>query len=110
MKRVSFEVAQVLKDAGYPQDKNNGTMVYPTIGEFRGVLSGFNDAAPKRDELSINAPYYLEVWLWLWREKRSWLEVRHLGGDWFKCFATESDPENAIIGAINYLAENNLII
>lgn len=55
----------------------------------------------------------MPLWLWLWREKRIWIQVRHIdNGNWFKCWVTEqdySDPEEAIEKAIEYLVENDLI-
>lgn len=121
MKRVSFEVAKYLKKVGYPQDKNDKTIVYPTKGEFKGTLCGFNSCAPERDKFSINAPTYIDVWLWLWRDKKISIDVEHLYGVFWSVFTfgqyvftdegdhKYSDPEEAIIAAIEYLVKHNLI-
>ena len=106
MKRVSFKVAKAIKEAGYPQLNikhrytKDGTLIYClNLKEVR--------------KTEYDAPYIMEVWLWLWREKKIWLQVRHMGnGNWFKCWATEqdsSDPEEAIEKSIGYLVSNDLI-
>ena len=51
MKRVSFNVAKAIKKAGYPQEKKDGTALYPVNGEFKGKLCGYNSDAPERDKL-----------------------------------------------------------
>lgn len=112
MKRISFKVAKALKKAGYPQDKNDKTVVYPTRGEFKGTLCGFNSYVPERDKFSINAPTYLDVWLWLWREKGIRIHNEYKKviimpmGVLIEC---ENDPEEAIIAAVKHIVENNLI-
>lgn len=57
--------------------------------------------------LSVGYPdkekiFYLEVWLWLWREKK--VDKQHLF-----ILDPNEDPEEAIITAIEYLVTNNLI-
>lgn len=103
MKRVSFEVAKALKEADYPQDEY-GHHYYLNGVSCYGVLEDNN----------IYAPTYLDVWLWLWREKKSIIQVL-FDGEWY-CQSTtanqafsSSDPEEAIIAAIEYLVDNNLI-
>ena len=59
MKRVSFEVARSLKEAGYPQDIQE---VYKENGEYFVSYVKYSN--------TFAAPTYLDVWLWLWREKR----------------------------------------
>lgn len=99
-KRVSFKVAEAIKEAGYPQD--NEEMHY----------SYFND----NEEIICRCPHYLDVWLWLWREK----DIRINTRDYFSGLAVSessssydsvsyTDPEEAIIAAIEYLVDNNLI-
>ena len=123
MKRVSFNVAKAIKKAGYPQEKKDGTALYPVNGEFKGKLCGYNSDAPERDKLSIVAPTYLEVWLWLWREKKCYIQhelcfrsdnessfvgidkINHIA--WVKSLS--DDPEEAIIAAIERLVENDLL-
>ncbi len=84
-KRVSYTVAKAIKEAGYPQYEN----------ELEGV--------PK----VLYVPTYFDVWLWLWREKELtrmaiWDKIADIKGNYF-------DPEEAIIAAIDYLVDNNLI-
>ena len=66
----------------------------------------------------LAAPTYLEVWGWLWREKEIRIELnsgaivsmRVTDFSWSVVYQNNySDPEKAIIAAIDYLVENNLI-
>lgn len=119
LKKVSFEVAKALKAAGYPQ--------YPIIPSYQDdILKKFIE---KREDLCDNVPTYfcpayLEVWPWLWREKRIFIEpsvhfnlvkgyyvtafIIGLGDNVSKHIET-SGIEEAIITAIDYLVESNLI-
>lgn len=96
MKRVSFNVAKALKEAGYPQSDYD---------EMMG---------------SITKPSYLDVWLWLWREKKVAISTNRFEREWGSLVLTSfnkplfignhfSGPEEAIIAAIKYLADNNLL-
>lgn len=123
MKRVTFEVAKALKDAGYPQeycncylDENGNRLTYVTYNI----------------KIIYACPTYLEVWLWLWREKKyrillsasnqRWDEVHGVvdgvngivetswhrglpGYDATDHRANHTDPEKAIIAAIEYLVD-----
>lgn len=132
MERVIFEVAKALKEAGYPQDKSEYDEGYAISEVYYEVYSSRDDrwhpnSADTGRLLSFDddyfypddcgeycvAPSYMEAWLWLWREKKIWIQVRHMGnGNWFRCYATDqdfSDPEEAIIATIDYLVEHNLI-
>ena len=103
MKRVSFEVAKAIKDAGYPQE---GGMYYNKDGDLILPWS-FNN-----EDIFVVAPYYLDVWLWLWREKKIVIEVLHTyKRGWFTELMKDSnnDPEEAIEAAIEYLVTNKLI-
>lgn len=125
MKRVTFETARWLKEVGYPQDKEftayyneDGILIKPYV---------FNTGKEVAD-----APTYLEVWLWLWREKKyrillsasnqRWDEVHGVvdgvdgivetswhrglpGYDATDHKANHTDPEKAIIAAIEYLVD-----
>lgn len=100
MKRVTFKVAKALKEAGYPQESTEGIV---SLSRYSSETHSF-----------ILIPFVMEAWLWLWREKRLWLQVRHIGScNWFKCWVTDAqdydDPEEAIEQAIKYLVENDLI-
>ena len=108
MKRVTFKVATALKDAGYPQEG---------CGEY------FNKYGAIDSYLGYNIarPYALEVWLWLWREKKICINCNYdkynMPPMWW-CNNEDrinynapnfDDPEEAIINAIEFLVENDLI-
>lgn len=99
-KRVSFNVAKAIKEAGYPQDECEEL-------KMRGL--------PEH----IDIPTYFDVWLWLWRKKKIYIDICSEYGKidvsiwyedneyYYECDFT--DPEEAIIEAIDYLVTNNLI-
>lgn len=103
MKRVSFKTAKAIKDAGYPQENCDEYLnKYGAIDSYLGH--------------NIARPYAMEVWLWLWREK----DIRMPIGYHKETFAvvdetnmivfySKNDPEEAIISAIGYLVDNDLI-
>lgn len=99
MKRVSFKVAKAIKEAGYPQD------------ELKNPDSHwFYDEETKCDILRVT---YLEVWLWLWREKKIRINCNYdkynLPPTWWcnnEDTSNFDDPEEAIIAAIEYLVDN----
>lgn len=109
MKIVSFKVAKALNEAGYPQATEYW---YSKDGELCYSLSDL-------DELGyISCPTYLSTWLWLWREKKKWIDVSFsLDEDNWTFMQDPSpcdcglytDPEEAIIAAIEYLVENKLL-
>lgn len=118
-KRVSLEVAKAIKEAGYPQEQiyDYEAIVitdFDYVGKYLGLM----------EEVCYLCPTYLEVWLWLWREKKICLEIEKLyahesyiqrgcvcGTEQCGEFYTPevADPEEAIINAIKYLVDNNLI-
>lgn len=107
MKRVSFEVAKYLKEIGYPQEIWKYCWFYNESGELLNIsITGY---------YGIPAPTYLEVWLWLWREKKIYigLEAESYPHDGM-CVpsyidAPYSDPEDALIAAIEYLVNNKIL-
>ena len=121
-KRVSFKVAKAIKEAGYPQKCDKfyaGTQRYHDTTE-RTIFEGYLiDRYEDRHLSDCAAPYALDVWLWLWREKGIGFTIsatndncgfshHRING----CY-TEigfSDPEEAIIAAIDaaldYLIKN----
>lgn len=106
MKRVTFEVAKALKDAGYPQ--TGGDWWYSSDGELS------EDFYP--EYMEFFAPTYIEVWLWLWREKAVPLEILFYEprSKWYVfCEYNEmpfkDNPEEAIVEAINHLVTNKLL-
>lgn len=114
MKTVAFEVAKAIKELGYPQ--------YGCCEEYYNsegwLVSKFCDI----DKLVFPAPTYIEVWLWLWKEKCIKIDVTTYFDSvkGYKSLATilcykytyslERDtPEDAIAAAIEHLVENDLI-
>lgn len=114
MKRVSFETAKALKEAGYPQ-----------IGEYWYDGSGLCCYSESDvDEIGyIFSPTYVEVWLWLWREKglRLSIEYTRATETEYESWCTlnqehlcnlpvsNGDPEEAIEKSIKYIIDNDLI-
>lgn len=130
MKRVSFEVGYAIKEAGYPQgntdecyltaDHNQfykkGQIVDNTEGEWTVLTKNLSDI-----------PTYLEVWVWLWNEKNikicvepkvsvngnnENIEVYILAPFYalpHSMIRLYNNPEKAIIDAIEYLTDSNLI-
>lgn len=99
MKRVSFNVAKAIKEAGFPQDGTNSH--YTNYGElvYYGIVG----------ETGFDVPTYLEVWLWLWREKNINMKDTRDGAIWIWVGDNPSiylqvsrDPEEVIIAAIEY--------
>lgn len=134
-KRVSFKVAKAIKEAGYPQgNKNSGNCpVYPLEDHDEnytpytriGKITTRYKCETWRILSSIPyvvAPTYLDVWLWLWREKKFaipadyfgydnnyWSSCIPISGDRFEFFEPLHDPEDAIIAAIEYIIDKNLL-
>lgn len=129
-KRVSFEAAKALKEAGYPQ----GLTMYRYVARIidvmhrtkithyvpgqlvEGTLSIFDIKHPHFGGIPLNelidAPTYLDVWLWLWREKQFSIGIDcYNGSSWSSdVISTDcTDPEEAIEAAIKYLAKNKLL-
>lgn len=113
LKRVSCKVAKAIKEAGYPQEYSKNPF-YTCEGLLKDIT---NVHLSDKIELFCSAPSYLEVWLWLWREKGLSIEViKDSCGDCIVLYggcledAKEAeDLEEAIIAAIECLAENDLI-
>lgn len=104
-KRVAFKVAKAIKEAGYPQEC--GLWFSSDWREFSYTEDYSNCYAH---------PTYLDVWLWLWREKG--IEILPTGGiivqgkgkiEINNFYNYLNDPEEVIIIALDYLVENNLI-
>ena len=110
-KLVSFEVARAIKEKGYPQ--GHTARCY----DKNGVLCDWY----KADAL-FDAPIITDVWLWLWREKKLYIqtdlcfwqdETSFISIDRINNIAlvhsASNDPEEAIASAIEYLVEYHLI-
>lgn len=118
MKRVSFKVALALKEAGYPQyRKDVGYVTESCTDRFNVYHEGELTENASRMVKKVSAPTYLEVWLWLWREKRIEISCSYFAPllEWRitindkRVNIKHNDPEEAIIMAIEYIVENNLI-
>lgn len=102
MERVSFEVAKAVKEAGYQQE---GCWWFAKDGKECYSESDV-------DEIGyIAAPTYIEVWLWLWRNKHKFVECVYKEGRFFnyKTSYSYADPEEAIINGIDYLVNNKIL-
>lgn len=120
LKRVSFKVAKAIKEAGYPQDS---LPFYDNSGDI------WEDDIKDNFYFPCFAPTYMEVWLWLWREKKIPIEcVKNwtTTNNWYfnivdlvkltdttdiesSDYSLYSDPEEVIIKAIEFLVDNDLI-
>lgn len=149
MKRVSFEVAKAIKEAGYPQPQKDSMGYYSTPCNFyfTGSHSYYSECGEQRlywDETkelhtiedwgtedgprfygnAIAAPEYLEVWLWLCEKVTAFYPAKYSANNpsGYSCYYSDSErildvdtfgmhlgPEEAIIAAIEYLTNNNLI-
>lgn len=111
MKRVSFETAKAIKEASYPQKacryQYNYEGILVDLVREGGICYG------------PIAPTYLEVWLWLWREKKIPIDLCSVDNERWAYFEQGinisrdgyiyCDPEEAIIAAIDYLIANKLL-
>lgn len=115
-KRVTLKVAKAIKEAGYPLTK-------VVCGKYDGHTPVMY-AEPINEENwadcdSWYLPTYLEVWLWLWREKKACISILFDEGNcgieiwnkqtFLRDFESTFDPEEAIIAAIEYIVDNNLL-
>lgn len=120
MKKVSFNVAKALKDAGYPQKKLT-TKVYLVNCDKEGELVHYTSALYYD---CVVVPAYLDAWLWLWKEKNIRIEIEDMmykiydATEWVDNYGYHlidlsknvfTDPEEAIKNAIEFLVEKNLI-
>lgn len=109
LQRVSFPIAQAIKEAGYPQECG---LWYNKKGIEFSYTEDYSECYAR--------PTYIEVWLWLWREKRICIDtdsvwIKHRTGcsiminDENVRFIERDDPEEAIIAAIKHIVTNNLL-
>lgn len=117
MKRVSFKVAKAIKEVGYPQDSD--IYYYDSYGNLN-VYESYSTMCLHN---GYRAPFYLDVWTWLWNEKniqitpKRWTQPSCIGStiEVCNCLLHEmynldkTGPEEAIIAAIDYLVDNDLI-
>lgn len=102
MKRVSFKVAKAIKDAGYPFEYDDCNII--------------DNCDANLDKWKFWSKFinctYIDVWLWLWREKKrnvTPIPTSPWDGFWSSEGGKYPDPEEAIIAAIEYLVDNDLI-
>lgn len=115
MKRVSFKVAKAIKNSNYPQKigiSDKRYIIGPGIKTNEPIESiGIKDEYRNIDY--VLAPTYIELWLWLWQEKKIAIEVNHSFKEgWFSSLLRDerfSTQEDAILAAIEYLVDNNLV-
>lgn len=122
---ASFEVVKAIKEAGYPLVR------YMTLS--REQFEAGHGYKYSKDEYYYSEspsilhpedndtidmyfrPTYIEIWLWLCKKKNFKFELKynecsccwHCYWDYY--FECGSDPESAIVAAIEYLVTNNLI-
>lgn len=124
-KLITFEIAKALKDAGYPQ-KNTEFRYVLTNSTFDHLWFKEGELIDKTQKMSINnladAPTYIDVWLWLWREKKIYIDINciqcseynsevsiyHEYGQ-YDYEGKFTDPVDALIAGINYIVSNQLI-
>lgn len=108
MKIVSFKIAKALKEAGFPQGYMGGDWCYEN-----GQYPDESECSSPPLQGYILLPTYLEVWLWLWREKGIQILNDDIGSANILPFCITiseyEDPEKAIIAAIECLVDNDLI-
>lgn len=120
MKQVTFKVATALKDAGYPQDLSTYQKCYWSHCDDIRLFNYDEVDCLDYWQLCCAAPTYLDVWLWLWREKKIFIDVNKFSIDLNdsrvstliyekQVIFIENDPEESIKNAIEYLCDNNLI-
>lgn len=102
MKRVTFKVAKAIKDAGYWQERLCGD--YP-IWKIEDTVIRFDTPW---GVIGYGMPTYIDVWLWLWREKD--LVKMNVWDKYINDIANNYiDPEEATEKAIDYLVDNKLL-
>lgn len=114
MKRVSLKVAKSLKEAGYPQIFID--YAYYEDNKLHHTEDPYNNCR----KIIAYAPTYLDAWLWLWREKKIYLNTNTQRKGivcvyWDDTIIHEvkdmklTDPEEAIASAIENMVDNDLV-
>lgn len=137
MKRVSFKVAKALKEAGYNEPCDMYYHIYDDSdivdGEYESQMSleatgdGCQSFLNALNHYRCAAPYAFEVWLWLEKDKGTiihpdstyvedgtvkYATITHLDQEDFHSVGSKfkyDSSEEAIIAAIEYLVDNNLL-
>lgn len=137
MEIVSYKVAKAIKKAGYPQGDGSYDWGQPFYTTARSKMYGIDDhgwpypivnrtgrlyhvgeESVQNQKNFIIAPYYYDVWKWLWTKKKQKIAISdgwdtetyaYVGeGEDARKFTT-FDPEAAIIRAIDYMVDNDMI-
>lgn len=130
-KRVTFEVAKALKEAGYPQPMLGfGYATKHQVIEFcnfnEGEIIDLDAFTPNLGDY-VYCPTYIDTWLWLWRKKKIaigcpyentynyWFTNINAENDkslilWKYSSRENEDPEEAIAKAIDYIVKNNTFV
>lgn len=117
-KRVSFEVAKAIKEAGYPQEWNDTEYYYTENGELKRIDDYEGNSIEDimyNQRNAVPAPFVCDVWLWLWREKKKWIEALNFSGSFLAYIDKKpfselyKDPEETIEAAIKYIVDNGLL-
>lgn len=130
MKRVTQDVAKVVYEAGFPM------MFWQTVSRAQFEAGHLYKLSEDKNYFSVcpserypddndtldvyYCPTYIEVWLWLWRDKKACIgilfdegdcnvEIWQEGKDYVRDLENKFDPEEAIIAAIEYLVNNDLL-
>ena len=117
--QISLKVARAIGRAKYWGNYYQRCYVQEIVGRERLIVSVDHEL------MSKSVPTYLEVWLWLWREAKWFIKIHplkdkfhyqildHHYDEWHSwgvlSMTGYSDPEEAIISAIEYLVDNDLI-
>lgn len=131
--RVSFKIAKAIKAAGYDEICEYGYCVTDSIPNLVKTEEEWERHAINNSDMhdylvctcqeidgkdDCTAPTYINLWLWLWREKglriREEINVITIYDNSELGYVARlnnpaNDPEEAIIAAIEYLVDNNLI-
>lgn len=111
-KKVTLKVANAIAKAGYWGKYGHRCEVQEIVDSEQLLLKADYSL------LSMRVPTYMQVWLWLWREKKIHIEiverqdnetVAYVGNGRDTKRFLKHDPEEAIIAAIEYLITNDLI-
>lgn len=101
---------------GYTEYFLNGSLKVVGCVSNKIILRPVNCPNKEYTYIHINRPTYMQVWMWLWREKKQSITLTQDSNDKWeadifsgKAYITKSDPEEAIIAAIEYIIDYNLI-
>ena len=103
MRRIQIKAAKAIKEAGYPLEIKSIEEAEKLGWQRNAFFTGMCTCAL--------CPYAMEVWLWLWKDKKIVIDIQYhaKSNRWvYGCYYYK-DQEEAIIAAIDYLVDNDLI-